>query len=128
MLPHGTFYEGELPEGYSLAITPSEGYVIIDVDKHGDINGFDNIPEDLKKELDNTLHYPTKNDGMHYWVKYTGDSKLANKASNKGIDLRTSKGYVVWYPTEDVRELIENVKESSENLNSWLEDLFGYVK
>lgn len=127
MLPHGTFYEGELPSGYSLAITPSEGYVIIDVDKHGDINGFDSIPEELKEELSNTLHYPTKNEGMHYWVKYTGDNKLANKASNRGIDLRTSKGYVVWYPTEDVRELIKNVKESSKELNTWLEELFGYV-
>ena len=126
MIPDNTFYEGNVPDGYKLAVCPSEGYVIIDVDRHGDIDGFDNIPENLNYELSQTLRYKTKNDGMHYWVKYTGDVKLANKASNQGIDLRTSNGYVVWYPKEDIRHLIGDIKESSHNLNTWLESLFGF--
>ena len=127
MIPHGTFFEGKTPEGFSLAVTPSEGHVIIDVDRHGNIDGFDNIPDNLKYELAQTLHYTTKNNGMHYWFNYTGDVVLANKASNQGIDLRTHKGYVVWYPEVDVRDTMVDVKDSSPKLNAWLEELFGFV-
>lgn len=128
MIPHGTFFEGEIPEGYSLAVCPSEGYVVIDIDRHGDVDGFDNIPDHLAYELGDTLTYTTKNRGRHCWFKYTGDVVLANKASNQGIDLRTHKGYVIWYPEEDVREQMHLVKDSSPELNEWLESLFGYVK
>ena len=127
MLPHNTFYEGKVPEGFSLAICPSEGYVIIDVDRHGKVDGFENIPEKINKELKKTLTYKTKNNGAHFWVKYTGNTALANKASNQGIDLRTSKGYVVWYPEKDIREEISKVKDSSPELNKWLEDKFGFI-
>lgn len=127
MLPNGTFYEGTIPENYSLAVSPSEGHIIIDVDRHGKLNGFDNIPENLKEELENTLNYETKNNGRHYWFEYTGDSVLANKASGKSIDLRTHKGYVIWYPKGDVRHYMLAVKRSSKLLNTWLEELFGYV-
>ena len=67
-LPDETYFEGVTPEGFSLAISPSEGYVVIDVDKHGDKNGFDNIPWEIQKELSYTLSYMTKNDGQHFWV------------------------------------------------------------
>jgi hypothetical protein len=127
MLPDGIFYEGAVPEGFSLAVCPSEGIVIIDVDRHGKIDGFDNIPNELGEELASTLSYPTKNDGRHYWFKYTGTQKLANKASGVGIDLRTNKGYVVWYPKYEVRNQMLKVKSSTPELNKWLESLFGYV-
>jgi len=126
MLPDGIFYEGAVPEGYSLAVVPSEGTVIIDVDRHGKIDGFENIPKHLELELSQTFNYPTKNDGRHYWFRYTGDKPLANKASNQGIDLRTHKGYVVYYPKDDVRNNMENVLDSSSELNLWLEKLFSY--
>lgn len=126
MLPDNTFYEGEVPDGFSLAITPSEGYIIIDADRHGDVDGIDNIPDDILVELDNTLNYKTKNNGMHYWIKYTGDVILANKSSNLGVDLRTHKGYVVWYPKSDIRDMINKINDSSPALNSWLESLFGF--
>ena len=126
MLPDNTFFEGNIPEGFSLAVCPSEGIVIVDVDRHGDIDGFDNIPPEIHRELDKTLHYGTKNNGKHYWVKYTGDIKLANKSSNKGIDLRTSKGYAVWYPSCDIRDNMDKVQESSVTLNTWLESIFGF--
>jgi len=126
MLPDGIFYEGEVPEGFKLAVCPTKGFVIVDVDKHGDKNGFKNLPNEIKKELKKSLTYQTKNGGRHYWIKYTGKEYLGNKASSLGIDLRTHKGYVVWYPKRDVRDSIKEVKDSSPELNIWLESIFGY--
>lgn len=125
-LPDNTYYEGPIPEGYTLAVSPSEGYIVVDVDRHGDKNGFDYIPKELEPELYNTLHYPTKNNGMHFWFKYTGNVKLLNKHSIYGIDLRIGqKGYVIWYSGDDFRKYIPKIKESSEDMNKWLQELFG---
>ena len=127
MIPDEIYYEGTVPEGFSLAVTPSEGYIVIDVDRHGDLDGFDSLPLPLNKEFSETFNYKTKNNGMHYWFKYTGNKPLGNKTSGVGIDLRTHRGYVVWYPKRDVRECISDVKDSSKELNKWLEKLFSYV-
>ena len=127
MLPDEIYFEGTVPEGFSLAVVPSEGYVVIDVDRHGNIDGFDNVPDEILKELNCTFNYKTKNNGMHYWVKYTGKKPLGNKTSGKGIDLRTHKGYVVWYPKEDCRTCLHLIKDSSKTLNKWLEELFSYI-
>ena len=125
-VPHGYFFKGEVPEGYGLAICPSDPYVILDIDRHGAINGFDNIPEDIKKELEEHFSYPTKSNGKHVWLKYSGSEILANKASGLGIDLRTSKGYVKWYLPGDIRDHMDEVKETSPTLNQWLEKLFKF--
>jgi hypothetical protein len=126
MLPDNVFFEGEVPEGFSLAVSPSRNYIVIDVDTHGDINGFDNLPHLIQMELSKSLTYPTKNDGRHYWMIYTGSKELANKTSGLGIDLRTNKGYAVWYKKEDIRECLHLIKPTSEKLNKWLEKLFSY--
>jgi len=123
-LPDNIYYEGEIPEGFDLAVCPSEGYIVVDIDRHGDKNGFDHVPEELEWELYSTLSYPTKNKGLHCWFKYTGNVNLANKPSGIGIDLRTSRGYVVFYPRDDFRKHIHEIKESSEEMNEWLEMLF----
>ena len=129
-LPDETYFEGTVPEGFSLAVSPwgHEGYVVIDVDRHGDKDGFDAIPKELEAELLSTLSYRTKNNGRHYWIKYTGDKPLGNKTSGLGIDLRTNKGYVVWYHDKDIRECLSEIRESSLELNKWLEKLFSYVQ
>jgi hypothetical protein len=127
MVPEETYFEGTVPEGYSLAVSPSDNYIVVDVDRHGDIDGFKNIPTHLGHELANTLKYPTKNDGMHYWFKYSGKKPLANKASSIGIDLRTDRGYAVWYPKEDIRDCLNGISETSDKLNEWLEKLFSFV-
>jgi hypothetical protein len=125
--PQNTFFYGEIPDNCSLGVSPSKGYVVIDVDRHGTKNGFDHVPDYILKELEQSFNYPTKNNGHHYWVKYTGDRVLGNKTSNLGIDLRTEKGYVVWYPkTITPQEAMKKVKESSVALNFWLMDLFSY--
>ena len=127
MLPDGIFFEGELPEGFSLAIMPSGNYIIVDVDRHGKIDGFDNIPKHLERELAGTLNYPTKNNGRHYWFRYSGLGTLANKASGQGIDLRVAyKGYVVWYPKDDIRDRLGEIKYTSIEMNEWLIELFSF--
>ena len=125
-IPDNVFYEGVIPEGYNLGISPSPGYVIIDIDRHGKKNGFDYIPEELKDELYSTLNYPTKNKGQHCWFRYTGDKDLKNTTSNLGIDLRVGqKGYVVFYKPGDIRDYMHLIKDSSHELNKWLEKLFS---
>ena len=126
LLHDNIFFEGKVPEGYNLAVSPSKNYIVIDIDRHGDTDGFENVPRHLINELGGTLTYPTKNDGRHCWFKYTGDKPLANRTSGQGIDLRTDKGYVVWYPKVEFRSQIETIKESSIELNNWLEELFSF--
>lgn len=125
-LPENVFFEGEIPEGYSLAVSPSENYIVVDVDKHGDTSGFENIPHLIQMELDKTFNYQTKNNGKHYWLMYSGNKPLGNKTSGLGIDLRTKKGYCVFYLPGDIRDYIHLIKETSNNLNIWLEKLFSY--
>jgi len=137
LLTDGTMYHGKIPEGYDLAVNPHRPYIIVDVDRHGKKDGFLNIPEHLKDELDSTFNYPTKHNGRHYWFYYTGDKFLINKASNLGIDLRTGNkrynakewtngGYVKWHPRNNMNiiDVLDQVKRSSPELNKWLEELF----
>lgn len=124
MIPDECYFEGEIPEGYGLAICPNAPYIILDVDRHGNINGANNIPRELFDELYYTLNYPTKNNGSHHWLKYTGVKELMNKPSGLGIDLRTYKGYVKWYKDKDIRSYIHLINPTSETLNLWLEKLF----
>lgn len=126
MLPDEVYFEGKIPDGYGLAICPHNPYIILDIDKHNDINGLDNIPIKIYNELFK-LHffYKTKNNGYHVWLKYTGNKLLLNKTSGLGIDLRTNKGYVKWYLDNDIRNYIHLVKETSNELNDWLEKLFS---
>ncbi len=125
-LKNESYFEGEVPEGYSLAINPSDNYIIIDIDNHNDIQGIKNIPLLLVNELLNYhFKYNTKNNGVHIWVKYTGQKNLINKSSSLGIDLRTSKGYVVWYLDKDIRPYKHLIKDTSSELNIWIESLFS---
>ena len=126
MLATNTYFEGDIPVNHSLAISPSKGYIIVDVDRHGKVDGFNNLPDNLLQELANTFSYPTKNNGRHFWFKYTGDKHLINKASNQGIDLRTNKGYVIFYPGKpDIRAYIDKISSTSIVMNDWLETLFS---
>jgi hypothetical protein len=133
LLPQNVRYQGEIPDGYDLAINPHYPYIIVDVDRHGK-DGFLAIPEHLKGELDSTLHYPTKRNGKHYWFYYSGDKQLANKASGLGIDLRVwstdtnNGGYVKWHPRNEykIEDVLWKAKETSIEMNKWLETLFSY--
>ena len=127
-IPQNTYFNlsSGIPKGCSLAISPSDNYIVLDVDKHeGGVNGFDNLPDHLLLQLSEHFQYNTKNNGRHYWLRYTGNKTLMNKASGLGCDLRiANKGYVVFYPKGDIRDYIHLVKETSPELNEWLEKLF----
>lgn len=122
-LPEGTLFKGDVPEGFNLAVNPSKGYIIVDVDRHEEKDGFNHIPDDVLSELNTTFHYSTKNNGVHYWLQYEG-KQLMNKPSGLGIDLRTEKGYVVWYSNIPLEDAINLIKPCSEKLTLWLLDLF----
>lgn len=137
-LPDNVFYEGIIPDRFDLAINPHQPYIIVDVDRHGDKDGFEHIRSKIIDELEKTFHYPTKQNGIHYWLYYTGNKTLINKASGLGIDLRiggklhsstewSNGGYVKWHPrdTLDIRKCIHLINTTSNPLNEWLEKLFS---
>lgn len=127
LIPDGIMYQGEVPDGYNLAISPSPGYIIIDVDNHdGKKNGFDIIPPHIMDEMKSSFHYNSKNNGMHCWFRYTGNKKLGNKTCGKGIDLRTEKGYVAYWHNESIEKCLHRIKDTSKEMNNWLEGLFCY--
>jgi len=127
-LKENTFYVGEIPEGYSLGVCPGE-YVVLDIDRHDEKNGFKHIPKHIQEELEFTLNYKTRNNGRHYWLKYTGDKSLVNRASSIGIDLRVGyKGYVIWYLPYSIGEMEYQIAETSPQLNKFLESLFYHAK
>ncbi len=77
--------------------------------------------------------YNTKSGGAHCWLKYTGDKQLLNKATKYGLDLRVAKGsyamgYVKYPHNVDIRQCIHLIKETSSDMNIWLESLFQGVK
>lgn len=130
MIPNNTFFEGAIPEGYALAVAPSENYIVLDVDNKNGKCGFNHIPSNIYFELRETFHYFTKSSGAHYWLKYTGNKVLLNTSTKYGLDLRigakkgNSGGYVKWHHNVDVRQCIHLINESSVDLNLWLESLF----
>jgi hypothetical protein len=125
MIPDETYFEGNVPIGYGLAVNPSKEYIILDVDRHNNIDGFTNIPLNILAELEDTLNYNTKNNGKHYWIKFTGNKELINRTSGLGLDLRTNNGYVKWYLKEDIRDCISSIKPSSKKLNKFIEKHFS---
>lgn len=136
ILPDNIMYQGIIPTGYDLAVTPDPNMIIVDVDRHGHKDGFNiinKLPLQLQAELVNTFNYPTKHDGRHFWFVYTGDKVLMNKASGLGIDLRigpkkdNSGGYVKWHPRDDIDPKIvrSEAKGTSPEMNEWIESLFS---
>lgn len=124
-LPDNIFFEGNVPDGYSLCIVPSGEYIVLDVDRHGKEDGFDHIPNNILEELEKTFHYPTKNNGVHYWLKSKDNAEMVNKNSGFSMDLRCHyKGYVVWYHEGDVRDYLDEINYTSPELDAWLKELF----
>jgi hypothetical protein len=134
LLPDNTFYEGIIPEGFDLAICPSnEKQVILDVDLKNGKDGYSNIPMLIMLELQDTFNYKTKSGGAHYYLNYTGNKLLKNCATEYGLDLRigankatkNAGGYVKYNGSIPVKEIEPLIKQTSPNLNLWLEKLFS---
>jgi len=130
-IPDNVFYEGVVPEGYALAVCPSDNYIILDVDVKNNKNGYENIPHLIQIELDKSFNYKTKSGGAHYWLQYLGNKTLKNCSTQYGLDLRigakngNAGGYVKYHHNVDIRECISLIKETSVELNKWLEKLFS---
>jgi hypothetical protein len=135
-LKDGILFQGKIPNGYDLAIAPTPGYIIIDVDNKNGKCGSKNVPKELLIEFGSTFNYNTENGGFHYWFKYTGSEKLPNTTSKLSIDLRVGAsdgnngGYAKWHPRDSygIMDCIDSIKESSVELNEWIEGVFKYVK
>lgn len=130
-LPNNVFYEGIVPEGFDLAVSPSDNYVILDIDVKNGKNGFNHIPMHILAELNNSFNYKTKSGGAHYWLQYRGNKILINKSTEYGIDLRigakkgNAGGYVKYHHNVDIRQCVSLIKDTSMELNMWLEQLFS---
>lgn len=134
LIPPNYFFEGKVPEGYDLAVSPTDNYIVVDVDCKNGKNGFENIRATILSQLNQSYYYDTSSGGRHYWLMYTGDKILKNTSTKYGIDLRIGAkngncgGYVRYYPAEqgdDIRNHIHEIKETSQALNLWLESLFS---
>ena len=135
MLPNGVFYEGEIPENFYLAVCPTnEKMVIVDIDcKPGKINGYDNIPKEILLSFMKSFWYHTKSGGMHVFLNYTGNETLKNCATKYGIDLRigpnaktkNAGGYVRWNSDLHPRDCVSLIKNTTEQENKFLEQLFS---
>ena len=130
-LKNNTFYEGVVPEGFALAVAPSGNYVVVDVDVKNGKNGYEFIPSLVLLELKETFWYKTKSGGAHFWLEYSGDKTLVNRATQYGIDLRigASKascgGYVKYNHSTDIRECVHLIKQTTPLVNKFLERLFS---
>jgi hypothetical protein len=132
-LEEGQQFLGTVPENYFLAVCPDWGTIILDVDKKGIKNGYDFIPKHILKELEESFWYYTKSGGAHFFIKYTGHRILLNKSTSQGLDLRIGKnpitknngGYVRYQGNQPIQNCIHLIKESSQELNQWLEKLFS---
>jgi len=131
LLPDNTFFKGDIPEGYALAVCPSENIVILDVDNKNGKNGFLNIPHSVLFEINNTFNYKTKSGGGHFWIRYTGNKTLKNTSTKYGLDLRVGAnknsfgGYVKYHIDTPIQQCTHLINESSSVLNDWLESLFS---
>lgn len=132
LLPDNCFFEGKLPDGdYSLAVCPGK-YIVLDVDnKSEDKNGFNNIPDSILEELNRTFNYKTKSgNGRHYWLLYSGNKVLVNTSTKHFLDLRIGEkpgnagGYVRYHHSVDIRQCECLIKETSSNINAFLDNLF----
>lgn len=132
MLPNGTYFKGDVPNGYELAISPSTNIIILDIDCKNGKNGLINLPFDIFNQLV-TFGYRTPSGGYHIWLKYTGDKVLYNRSTDLGIDLRVGSndnsngGYVIWYPRDKISpfDINDFIFDTNEDINEWLELLFS---
>lgn len=131
MLPDGIHFIGNIPDGYSLAISPGDSnIVILDCDVKNNKDGYKFIPPNILNELEQSFWYHTKSGGAHFFVNYSGNKVLKNCSTKYGLDLRRGSvlgnagGYVKYNGITPVNEIEFLIKESSKDLNDFLESLF----
>ncbi len=84
--------------GANLAAVPGPNYVVIDIDKKGDVDGFPAWNQLLPK-VPKTLRARTPSGGEHYWFRCPAPLGNTASALAEGIDTRGTNGYVVLPPS-----------------------------
>ena len=121
-----------MPDRFFKAVSPGK-YIVLDVDnKSPNKSGFNHIPNNILNELEESFNYKTKSgNGRHYWLLYLGNKVLKNTSTPYFLDLRVgqrkdnSGGYVLYHHNVDIRDCVHLIKESSNDLNTFLEGLFS---
>lgn len=109
----------EHPNALAAINTGRSGVVVLDIDRHDDINGFESL-EQAWYEVPDTWSYDTKNSGKHVVYKAPADVPLNPRAKYRGmegVDRRAGSSYAVIWSTEPIVP-VKNLAEAPE----WLCD------
>ena len=92
------WFHPELPvnggkfKGWNIGIATGkeDGVFVMDIDKHGDVNGYDtlNSLEKLHGKLPDTPYQKTPNEGMHLIFKWRENAVSTTSKLGPGIDTR----------------------------------------
>ena len=89
-----------------IATGKISGLFVLDVDTHGDTNGYASLSalEAEHEKLPDTYQVETASGGRHYYFRYPENRTIKNSAGKvgKGLDIRGDGGYVIAAPS--VRE------------------------
>lgn len=102
-----------IEQGYNIGLlSGANDLFIIDIDCHGDVNGFDSLTAN-NIELPDTLKQMTPNDGMHFIYKSNGyDFNDINKIGVlPGIDLRVERAYILLEPSKTFNNKTNELRE-----------------
>lgn len=114
-----------------LACGAKDGIFAVDVDKHGEVNGFDTLSqiEEDYEEL-NTVYQETPNGGRHYIYRWFNNGASSTSKIGRGIDTRGGDGncrshIVAWPSTVDDKQYEWIQFGDIGDAPDWFDDLLG---
>ncbi|MDU5461176.1 phage/plasmid primase, P4 family [Anaerococcus vaginalis] len=102
-----------IEQGYNIGLlSGANDLFIVDIDCHGDVNGFDSLTAN-NIELPDTLKQMTPNDGMHFIYKSNGyNFNDTNKIGTlPGVDLRAERAYILLEPSKTFNNKTNELRE-----------------
>lgn len=102
-----------IEQGYNIGLlSGANDLFIVDIDCHGDVNGFDSLTAN-NIELPDTLKQMTPNDGMHFIYKSNGyNFNDTNKIGTlPGVDLRVERAYILLEPSKTFNNKTNELRE-----------------
>ena len=114
-----------------LACGAKDGIFVIDVDKHGDIDGFDTLSQ-IEEDYAalNTVHQKTPNGGRHYVYRWFNNGTSSTSKFGRGIDTRGGDGscrshIVVWPSVVDDKRYEWERVGAIEDAPDWFSEILG---
>lgn len=77
----------------------ASGLFVLDVDRHGDADGFATL-EANGWPLPVTATHRTRSDGAHHLFQHVAGLRCNAGKLGRGLDVRGDGGYVIWWPAE----------------------------